>query len=154
VRPGPKRTNLPGFEDVFVLCGFKVFFTGNRDHHLDALSVFEDNGKLTVEFNDKNDDDTFGYLVDYALVRRVGQNIQMGEASGVATGATSATLPQGAKVIRGFRFDLRSSDHEVREVGVLTRDERLEVYYSDKKADDRFNWFVRWASIEEMVLEP
>ena len=152
VLPKPPGPILPGFEPVFVLCGFKVFFTGNRDHHLDGLSVFENNGKLTVEFNDKNDDDVFGYLVDYALVSRVGMNIQLGEESGTAKGGARVLLP-GDKVIRGFRFDLRSSDHHLREVGVITGKDRIEVYDSDVAADDTFDWFVRWATISEMVLE-
>ena len=151
VLPKPPGPNLPGFEPVFVLCGFKVFFTGNRDHHIDGLSVFENNGKLTVEFNDRNDDDVFGYLVDYALVNRVGMNIQLGEESGTAKGGARVLLP-GDKVIRGFRFDLRSSDHHLREVGVITGNDRIEVYDSDAAGDDTFDWFVRWATISPMVI--
>lgn len=153
VLPKPPGPILPGVQDLFVLVGFKVFFTGNRDHHLDGLSVFEDNGKLTVEFNDRNDDDVFGYLVDYALVRTIGQNVQLGEEGGTATGAVRVPVPQGQKVIRGFRFDLRSSDHEVREIGVLTNNNNLEVFYTDAAGDDRFQWFVRWATITPQVLE-
>ena len=136
ILPPPPGPILPGIEDVFVLVGFKLFFTGNRDHHMDTLAVYENNRKLTVEFNDKNDDDVFGYLVDYAWVRRIGVNIQLGEESGSARGGARVTLPPGQKVIRGFRFDFRSKDHELREVGVLTSNDRLEVYYSDKNADD------------------
>ena len=154
VLPRPPGPIVAGVQEVFVLCGFKVFYTGGRDHHLDGLSVFEDNGKLTVEFNDKNDDDVFGYLVDYALVRQIGVNIQLGEESGTATGATRVPIAQGDKVIRGFRFDLRSSDHEVREIGILPSNNQLEVYYTDAAGNDRFDWFVRWATISPQVLEP
>ena len=151
VLPKPPGPILPGFEPIFVLCGFKVFFTGNRDHHLDGLSVFETNGKLTVEFNDRNDDDVFGYLVDYALVNPVGLNIHLGEESGTTKGGARVFLP-GDKVIRGFRFDLRTSDHHLREVGVITGNDRIEVYDSDAAADDTFDWFVRWATISPLVI--
>lgn len=151
VLPKPPGHTLPGFEPIFVLCGFKVFFTGNRDHHLDGLSVFENNGKLTVEFNDRNDDDVFGYLVDYALVNPVGVNIHLGEESGTAKGGARVLLP-GNKVIRGFRFDLRTSDHHLREIGVITGNDRIEVYDSDVAADDTFDWFVRWATISPLVI--
>ncbi len=152
VLPRPPGPILPGLEPVFVLCGFKVFFTGNRDHHLDGISVFENNGKLTVEFNDRNDDDVYGYLVDYALVSPLGVNVQLGEESGTARGGARVLLP-GDKVIRGFRFDLRSSDHHMREVGVITGNDRIEVYDSDAAGDDTFDWFVRWATISPMVLD-
>lgn len=154
VLPKPPGPILPGVQPVFVLCGFKIFFTGGRDHHLDGLSVFENNGKLTVEFNDKNDDDVFAYLVDYALISPVGLNIQLGEESGTSIGAARVPTTAGAKVIRGFRFDLRSSDHEVREIGVLPRNDDLEVYYTDAAGNDRFSWFVRWATISEPVIDP
>ena len=152
VLPKPPGPILPGFEPIFVLCGFKVFFTGNRDHHLDAISVFENNGKLTVEFNDKNDDDVFGYLVDYALVNPVGVNIHLGEESGTTKGGARVLIPGDNKVIRGFRFDLRKSDHHMREVGVITGNDRVEVYDSDAAADDTFDWFVRWATINPLVI--
>ena len=140
---------------VFVLVGFHMFFTGGRDHHLDTVSVYENNGKLTVEFNDKNDDDVFGYLVDYAWVnQRPGQNILLGEESGSTTGGARVNLPPGPKVIRGFRFDFKSKDHHSREIGVLTNNTRLEVFYSDKNADDTFQWNVRWASITPAVNDP
>lgn len=157
VLPKPPGINLPGFEPVFVLCGFKVFFVpSGEDHHLDSLAIYEDNGKLTVEFNDKNDDDTFGYLVDYALVSRTGMNIALGEASGNAIGGGRIDIESGPKVIRGFRFDLRRKDHEVREIGVLTSNERIDVFYSDQEdeSSDRFDWSVRWASISPMVVDP
>jgi hypothetical protein len=153
VLPHPPGHTLPGVEPVFVLCGFKVFFTGNRDHHLDALSVYVEDGKLTVEFNDDDDDATFGYLVDYALVSPIGLNIQQGESRGVSKGGNSVTLPPGPKAIRGFRFDLKKGDHEIREIGVILNDDRLEIYNSDNEANDQYNWFVQWATITPMVVE-
>lgn len=139
---------------TFVLVGFKVFFTGARDHHVDEVAVFEDNRKLTVMLNDKNDDDVFGYAVDYAWVS-LHEVRRTGEESGSARGGARVALPSGRKVIRGFHFDYASKDHHLREIGALTSNgDNLEVFYSDKNADDRFGWMVRWAIIGPAVLAP
>lgn len=151
--PGSGPGNV--FGSVFVLAGFHLFFTGDRDHHIDTLAVLEDNGKLTIEFSDRNGDDVFGYLVDYAWIPRgPGQNIRTGEERGETTGGARVSLPPGQKVIRGFRFDFKSDDHHSREIGVLTGNENLEVFYSDRNGDDPFRWNVRWASISTPANNP
>lgn len=153
ILPPPSSGPVGSLGSIFVLVGFHMFFTGGRDHHIDTVAVFEDNRKLTIEFNDKNDDDVFGYLVDYAWVRpRPGQNVRLGEESGSTSGGARVSLPPGQKVIRGFRFDFKSKDHHSREIGVLAGNENLEVYYSDKNGDDTFRWNVRWASISDLVI--
>jgi hypothetical protein len=145
--PGPI-----GVPRMFVLTGFQLFFTGARDHQMDEIAVYEEDGKLVVKFNDSNDDDVFGYKVDFAMVRLIGVNIQQGEESGRARGAVRIPVAQGRKVIRGFHFDYRSSDHHIREVGVLSRANDLELYYGDKNGDDAFNYRVKWATITPIVI--
>jgi hypothetical protein len=156
--PPPSSGPVGVFGSMFVLAGFHLYFTGSRDHHIDKVGVFEDNGKLTVEFNDKpgdGPDPVFGYLVDYAWVkRRLNDNIRIGEESGSTTGGARLNLPPGQKVIRGFHFDFKSEDHHSREIGVLTANENLEVFYSDFNGDDPFRWTVRWASITPPVIGP
>jgi hypothetical protein len=137
---------------IFVLVGFQLWFTGARDHHIDEIAIFEEDGKLTVRLIADDDKAVFAYLVDYALASRIGQNIQSGEASGSARGADRVALPQGLKVIRGFEFDFISGAHHLREIGVLTNNENLDVYYGDKNGDDQFEWNVRWAIITPMVI--
>ena len=61
---------LIGFDLMFDLRE-KAFGGVKNDHHIDRIEVMEDNGYLTVSFNDKNDDDGFDYTVDYAYVPRV-----------------------------------------------------------------------------------
>jgi hypothetical protein len=148
--PSPSFPNaIPG---VFVLVGFQLFFTGARDHHIDEVAVFEKDGKLTVKLNDKNDEDVFAYFVDYALVLPVGQNIQVGEASGSAVGGAHEPLPQGKKVIRGFHFDFVSGDRHLREIGVLMNNDNVEVFYGDASGNDEFRWNVRWAMITPQAV--
>lgn len=153
--PPPSSGPVDVFGSMFVLCGFHLFFTGGRDHHIDTVSVFEENGKLTVELADRDDDDVFGYLVDYTWVsRRPGLDIRTGVERGSTTGGARVNLPAGPKLIRGFRFDFKSKDHHSREIGILTGNENLEVFYSDWNGDDTFQWNVRWASISPPVLDP
>jgi len=139
---------------IFVLCGFKVFFTGGRDHHIDKISILEDNGTLTIEFRDKSASlsDVYGYLIDYAWVSTTpGQNVKIGEETGIARGGARIPLTE-QKLIRGFSFDFTSSDHHLREIGVLSLNDYLEVYYSDWNRDDSFQWNVRWATISPLVI--
>jgi hypothetical protein len=140
----------PDTDSVFVLIGFQLFFTGSRDHHVDEIAVFEENRKLIVMLNDKNDDDVFGYSVDYAwvsprLIRRTG------EQSGSDQGGARVALPPGRKVIRGFHFNFVREDHHLRAIGVLTSNQNLEVYYEDKNGDDPFQWKVRWGIIGSLT---
>jgi hypothetical protein len=143
---------------VLALCGFKLFFTGNRDHHIDELEVMlDENNDLTVAFNDRNDDDVFGYLVDFARISGPGLNITPGQSSGSAQGGARVTVPRLTHtdlVLRGFRFDFRSGDHHLRDIGVNRIGNRLEVFFGDVNGDDRFDWVVRWAHVGPQVLAP
>jgi len=137
----------PGSGYLFVLTGFQVNFTGGRDHHVDEIAVFEDDGVLTVMLNDKNDDDVFAYSVDYAWVSPT-VFLNSGASRGTNNGGVAVSLPTGRHVIRGFHFNYLSGDHHLREIGALTSGSGLEVYYGDKNGDDRFAWEVRWATLK------
>src|SRR5439155_6179623 len=118
VRPLPIG---PSNRNVFVLVGFHLFFTGGRDHNIDEVAVFEDGGSLTVALNDRNDDDVFGYSVDYALWSPdvPTSTIETHEERGTAKGGAHIALPAGEKVIQGFSFTFKTGDHFLREIGVL-----------------------------------
>lgn len=153
VLPPPPGQPHPAQDSIFVLVGFKLFFTGGRDRHIDKISVLEDNGTLTIEFQDRSvgNSDVYGYLIDYAWVSPQGQNINLGEETGTARAGSRIPLT-GQKVIRGFSFDFVSSDHHLREIGVMSVNDNLEVYYSDWNGDDLFRWKVRWATISPLVI--
>ena len=137
----------PGSGYLFVLTGFQVNFTGGRDHHVDEIAVFEDEGVLTVMLNDKNDDDVFAYSVDYAWVSPT-VFLNSGASRGTNNGGVAVSLPTGRHVVRGFHFNYLSGDHHLREIGALTSGSRLDVYYGDKNGDDLFSWEVRWATLK------
>jgi hypothetical protein len=132
---------------IFALVGFQVYFTGGRDHQIDEIAIFEDNSNLVVKFNDRNDDDVFGYIVDFAMVSTTGQRVQTGEFSGESRGGARIPLSGENKVIRGFHFDYKFRDHHLREMGVLSNPDNLEVYFGDQNGDDPFKYTVKWAQV-------
>ena len=146
-----------GFNNkVFALSGFYVFFTGGRDHHVDKIEVFEEDGVLTVSLNDKNDDDVFGYMVDYVWLDSRTTRIIERQAGGTYTdgggAATTLTATNAMRVISGFSFNYLSKDHHLRDIGVRFDPERLSVFYGDKNGDDDVRWRVKWAEIGGQVI--
>jgi hypothetical protein len=143
---------------VLALCGFKLFFTGSRDHEIDQLQVMlDDQNGLTVGFNDKRDNDVFAYVVDFARITGPGINIAKGQSSGTARGGDRVTVPRPSQtdlVLRGFSFDFKSGDHHLRDIGVNRVGNRLEVFFGDVNGDDVFDWVVRWAHVGPQVFAP
>jgi len=138
------RLAKPAGDFVFVLVGFQLSFRGT-DHHIDEIGLLENNGDLTVFFNDKSDEAIFIWSVQFAWVPR-DLFSQVGESSGAGDRrGASRTIPRGRSVIRGFKFNFRDNDHHIRATSVLTPDGRVEVLYADKNGDDRFDWQVQWA---------
>ena len=141
----------PSGDYVFVLRGFYMYFQGD-DHHLDQIKLMENNGMLTVAFNDKNDDDNFIWEVQYAYVPR-SRFAALGERSGMARSAVGTAIPGGVGVIRGFDLNFRSDDHHIRELGVfMSGTGSLDVYFGDKNGDDLFDWRVRWGVLGSGAL--
>ncbi len=74
---------------------------------------------------------------------------------GTSTGAQdSRGLPQGVKVIRGFKFEFEDKeDREIQEIGALTTSTNsgdLEVYFSDQSQNDNFEWDVDCVILTDM----
>ena len=132
---------------TFALVGFQLFFTGGRDHQIDEFGIQQQGRFLTVTFNDKNDDDVFGYAVDYAWLNP-GLVLATGRSAGVAIGGERVPVPTlGTKVISGFKFNFATKDHELRDVGIRVRSSGIDLYYGDHNFDDRFMWQVSWVSL-------
>jgi hypothetical protein len=137
----------PAGDFVFVLSGFSFRFTGDRDHHINEVRILEFDSILHVRFRDKHDDPppVFLWDVQFAWVPS-DLFVELNSSSGTGDrGGARRNIPAGPSVIRGFSFDFQSADHHLKEIGVTTPDDgRVEVFYSDKKQDDRFNWIVDW----------
>jgi len=131
---------------VFVLRGVRFYFHGT-DHHIDEVGVIENGGRVTTWFNDKNNDDTFITYIDYAWVPQ-SRFSTVSEISGrvYTNGGTRRLVPVGdKKVIRGFRFDYVYDDHHIKEMGIMTNWNSIDVYYGDKNGDDDFDYRVKYA---------
>ncbi len=138
---------------VFVITGFSFFFPGT-DHHIDEMEIIENNGNVKVSYNDKNNDDLFKFELEYSYVpRHLIQRMGTVGRSNVK-GGDSNNISSGDSVIRGFKLNFRSKDHEIKDIGVMTRPGKVEVFYGDKNQDDRFDWTVRWATLGTPVEEP
>lgn len=137
----------PDGDHVFVLVGFQLAYrTG--DHHVDEIGITESAGKVKVRLNDKNDDDSFLFRLHYAYVPAhlfSHRGTARGENDSDAGHGARRAIPAGPAVIRGFNMNFRSKDHHLRNVGVLTGNRRVEVFFGDKNGDDTYDWMVQWA---------
>jgi len=148
--PGPQSPLL-------VLVGFKLFFTGGADHHLDRVGVWFRDHDLHVALRDKNGDDTFGYLVDFAVIPRVGLSVSTGTQHGRASGGQSVHFPtpsQTSFALTGWAFNFVNEDHHIRDLGIDRQGDNFIVFYADRNGDDQFDWRVEWAHIGPQVLAP
>ena len=144
--------------DVFVIVGFGFTYVGERDHHIQRVGLWEQDGVLEVHYRDENDDNLFRFDLEYVwlpaqfMARR-------GNASGVeAKGSAGVKIDLGPvavgpTVLRGFDFvflpelDIGLTyDQEIREIGVRTPGDRIEVYL-DNGEQDRFDWGVDWGAL-------
>ena len=136
----------PSGDYVFVIQSFSLRFR-NGDHHIDRVAILEDHGRLSVTYADRRSDDDFSFWVDYAyiprhLLRSVGVKRGSRQLSGRAV-----AIPWGTVLIRGFSFDFNSSDHHLTTIGVDTL-HNLRMHYEDKNGDDRFDWDMRYATVD------
>ena len=157
--PLPSLGAGPGnlFPPVIALVGFKLFFTGARDHDLDRVGVWFRGNDLHVAMRDKKGDDTFGYLVDFVVIPTALLNVSSGIQRGNARGGKKISIPSPSDtdfLLTGWAFNFVSDDHEIRDLGVLRSGDDVTVFYGDKNADDLFDWRVEWAHVGRRVLAP
>jgi hypothetical protein len=154
----------PAFKYEFVLRGFQLQFRDGleiKDHHINEVGIIENNGKVTVDFNDKDYKDPFLYRIWYAYVPK-DEFSRLGESNGIrAQRIDRQGTPPGPAVIRGFRLNFewyvgqdpqgdpwpRGWDHHIRQIQVDagdSPDDGLQVAYADQNGDDGFEWRVKW----------
>lgn len=150
--PAPVRTR-----QLFALVGFKLFFTGARDHELDRIGIWFVDDNLHVAMRDANGDDTFGYVVDFIAIPTLLLNVSTAVHSGSARGGQKVTYPNSSRsqsFLTGWEFNFRSGDHHIRDIGIDRGRDDFTVYYGDKNADDWFDWRVEWAHVGPLVNAP
>jgi hypothetical protein len=142
---------------LLALVGFKLFFTGARDHELDRVGVWFRGDDLHVAFRDSNSDDTFGYLVDFVSLPMAGFNVTTGIERGSARGFANVPLappPSHADfLLTGFGFNFRKDDQEILDLGMFRGNNNLTVFYGDNGGGEEFFWRVEWAHFGEPVIQ-
>ncbi len=152
------QLDKPAGDFVFVLIGFQLSFRAPYDHHIKDVAILENNGLLTVAYNDKHFDpteDTFIWTVLYAYVPR-DRFTDVGELSGTdANDRVLATMPSGKAVLRGFRFSFTGDDHHIQQISVRPNTGGTAfISYRDVNRDDKFDWDYRWAILRTLSLTP
>lgn len=116
-------------------------FKWGGDHHIDEMGVILQNGKATGAFNDKNNDDYFGWQAGYEEISDI--NLIRASTTGHCTRGTCNHLvnrPDEDSVfaLSGFRFKFGNNDHHIDQIQVYERKGVINVTYRDKNGDDPF----------------
>ena len=143
----------PGAGYVFALRGFRFYFR-NGDHHIDQVGILREATGVRTYFNDNDDNDPYTVYVDYAwlpssLVETTGVISGNDDGGGVQRAVTNASRA----IITGFKMDyLNGGDHEMQEIGVLTRSSDFQVYFGDGNGDDDFAYQVNYAVLRQQIV--
>jgi hypothetical protein len=157
-----RRITLPNTGPIrapalFALVGFKVFFTGARDHELDRVGVWFRGDDLHVAFRDANGGDVFGYLVDFVAIPRqlagfqISTGIERGSAKGLGT-FPLPSVPHSEFLVTGWAFNFKRDDQQLLDMGVLRHHNAFTVFYGDSGGGDEFDWRLEWAQIAPEVI--
>ena len=101
--------------------------------------------------------DTFGYLVDFIVIPRVGLNVTTGIERGTATGLETVPFPTPSHadfVLTGWAFNFQPGDREILDIGVLRGTDSFTVFYGDSGGGEPFDWRVEWAHVAPMLVAP
>jgi hypothetical protein len=150
---------LPSSQPLLALVGFKLFFTGARDHELDRVGIWFRGNDLHIALRDANGDDTFGYLVDFIAIPRelAGFNVSTGIERGTARSLETIPFPSPSRtdfILTGWAFNFKKDDQEILDIGVLRHLNALTVFYADSGGGEEFDWRVEWAHVAPMVFTP
>lgn len=138
------------FPPIIGLVGFKLFFTGGRDHKLDRIGVWFRGSDLHVAMRDRNGGDTFGYLVDFVVIPTAFVNVVSGIRRGNTVGGERISIPGPSNtdfLLTGWAFNFVSGDHKIREIGVVREEEDVTVFYGDENVNESFDWRLEWAHV-------
>ncbi|WP_190810822.1 hypothetical protein [Flagellimonas sp. S3867] len=173
--------NGPSNDHTFVLIGFEFHFTESlgsilsywrpayKDHHLGTVSIQPDRAQneLTVRYTDKNVDDPYHFDIWYAWVpNEYIETMATVSDQRVKGNSQRAIDSQGVVVLRGFTLTFGTlenpggKDHHIDEVGVMANHtfepnenpSNITAFFNDKNDDDKFDWSVDYAIIDENTV--
>lgn len=148
----------PVARPLIALVGFKLFFTGNREHELDRIGIWFTDRELNLALRDESAalTDTFGYLVDFVVIPTVGFNVSRGITRGTARGLETVPFPTPSRAsfcLTGWAFNFRPGDREILDIGVLRSADSFTVFYGDNGGGEEFDWRIEWAHVAPMVFK-
>jgi hypothetical protein len=143
---------------LLALVGFRMFFTGNRNHNLDRVGVWFEDDNIHVAMRDAGGGDTFAYLVDFIAIPTEFLNVSTGVEQGSGAQAFSThPLPSVERtdfVVTGWELNFQRGDHKILDIGVIRGADSLTVFYGDSGGGDPFDWRVQWAEVGPRVFAP
>ncbi len=164
VPPSVLRDPFPGLAfgaaggALLALVGFRMFFTGNRNHNLDRVGVWFEEDNIHVAMRDADGGDTFAYLVDFVVIPTGFLNVFTGVEGGSGDRAFDThqlpSIDRTDFVITGWEFNFEQGDHKILDIGVIRGPENLTGFYGDSGGGDRFDWRVQWAQVGPRVFAP
>jgi hypothetical protein len=148
VSPDFSHTGVPLLDSFF-------FQFTNDDHHLTAISITPDRpqGKIFLQFQDKNGDDDYFYKVIHRIVND-SRVQQFSTSSDICSeNVCTVELPKPAGdfifVLIGFSLRFTGDDHHVKVVDIHERRGSLSVTFRDKQTAPPpiFLWDVQYAYV-------
>jgi hypothetical protein len=144
-------------QPLIALVGFRLFFTGNREHELDRVGVWFRDNELNLALRDESValTDTFGYLVDFVVIPTVGLNVSTGIERGTANGLETVPFPTPTRadfLLTGWAFNFQPGDREILDIGVVRSADAFTVFYADNGGGEAFDWRIEWAHVAPMVF--
>lgn len=143
---------------VLGITGFRIFLSGGRDIELRSIGVWFEDNNLNVEFSDRNGDVTYNCAVDFVSIPTVGLNSSttLHSGSNSASDSIDVTTMERAEVfLSGWRFEFQGAiDRDIKDIGVLQNNDRLNVFFGDAGGGERFDWKVWRSQIAPQLFAP
>lgn len=142
---------------ILALVGFRMFFGVSGEHELERVGIWFEDDDLHIVLADQGvtPRDDYSFLVDFVVIPPAGMSRSQGVERGVATGGRRIYVPTHSHAhlfLTGWEFRFTNGDHEIREIGIDRQGSNYIVFYSDKNADDPFDWRIEWAQIAPQVV--
>lgn len=143
---------------LLALVGFRIFFTGNRNHNLERIGVWFEGDNIHVAMRDAGGGDTFAYLVDFVVIPTGFLNVSTGvERGSDAQAFDTHQLPSVDRtdfVITGWELNFQQGDHKILDIGITRGSDSISAFYGDSGGGDPFDWRVQWAQVGPRVFAP
>jgi len=143
---------------VLGITGFRIFMSGTRDIELKAIGVWFEDNELNVEFRDRGGNVTYNCAVDFVSIptRGLVSKTDLHQGSDSSNGNVDiTTIDRAEAFLSGWRFEFKDNiDRNIKDIGVLQSERRLNVFFGDSGGGETFDWKVWRSQIAPQVLAP